>query len=370
MRAEWERPGQATDDRVGTGALRESPDTEINEISRDPRPERLESALSGPPEQGRGIGVASEEAAQEKSLPAFVRRHFVRAGDRFYYRQNPDTLAFSTRGESIRAHDDTVSVATAMVELAESRGWSALKVRGSREFRRMVWAAAAKRGLAVDGYNPSAGERGMLEQGSEGRPIRTTERAESRSGGRERDRPVDSLAGVLVDHGAAPYQHEAGNSPSYFVSLRGSSGDVVTHWGLDLRRATEASGAEIGDQVQLARLGKTRVQVREPRRNDAGFVIDYETKEAERNAWSVTVREHGSSERAAEGSDRLAAKVVDLFTAKRLSALSPEERARFRELFDQAKARLEERNRPRESPIPMSNEVSRERNRERAARGR
>ena len=95
---------------------------------------------------------------------AFVRRHFVRAGDGFYYRQNPEQLAFEIRGETFRARDSSLSVATAMVELAESRGWSALKVKGTKDFRRLVWAAAAKRGMAVDGYAPTAGERAMLEQ--------------------------------------------------------------------------------------------------------------------------------------------------------------------------------------------------------------
>ena len=304
-------------------------------------------------------------------LPPFVRRHFVHTGDQFYYRQSPERLAFTVRGESFRAEDASVSVATALVDLAESRGWSALRVTGSKEFRRIVWATASKRGLSVDGYSPSAGERAMLAQEPDTHDgTRGAERAESRTSGRQSDRPADPLAGVLVDHGAAPYQHEQGNSPSYFVSLRGASGEVATHWGLDLERAVGESGATVGDQVDLARLGRQRVQVRESIRNDAGFVIDSETKETERNAWSVTISERGLSERATESADPLAAKVVELFTAKQLATLPPEERVRFHELYEQAKVRLEQGDRFQATAEQPSNEISRHRDRERTARGR
>jgi hypothetical protein len=308
-----------------------------------------------------------------------VRRHFVRADDKFYYRQKPEQLAFETRGETFRAHDSSVSVATAMVELAESRGWSALKVKGAKDFRRLVWAAAAKRGMVVDGYTPTAGERAMLEQEG-GLPEGPANRgsAESRISGNARDRSPDSLAGTLVDHGAAPFQHVEANAPSYFVSLRRSPGDVATYWGKDLERAMREAGAEVGDRVRLAKLGKRKVQIREPIRNDAGFVIDRQTRETERTAWSVTVRERDSSDRADLGktragpatADPVAAKVVELFTAERLAMLPPEDRARFRDLYDQAKTRLEDKDRPGEAPMPSPNEVSRGRNRDRAADGR
>jgi hypothetical protein len=49
----------------------------------------------------------------------------------------------------------------------------------------------------------------------------------------------------------------------------------------------------------------------------------------------------------ANGADPLAARVVEIFTAERLARLGPEDRARFRELYDQAKARLEARGVPR-----------------------
>ena len=50
--------------------------------------------------------------------------------------------------------------------------------------------------------------------------------------------------------------------------------------------------------------------------------------------------------------------------------LSPDDRARFRDLYEQAKARLEAKDQTKEAILPSPNEVSRGRNRERASHGR
>ncbi len=237
------KPEQSFQEHRPVEGLRERPLTKGNEISRDRTRERDTSIPSPAPlaESRSGPAPGEPTTTNGDPLPAFVRRHFVRADDQFYYRQKPEQLAFETRGETFRAHDSSVSVATAMVELAESRGWSAVKVKGSKDFRRLVRAAAAKQGIAVDGYTPTAGERAMLEQ-DDGLPEGSSNRgsAKSRPSGNARDRSVDPLAGTVVDH---PFQHDEVNSPSYFVALRGASGKVTTHWGKDLDRAIHESGA-------------------------------------------------------------------------------------------------------------------------------
>ncbi|NCA72580.1 MAG: hypothetical protein EOM91_21475, partial [Sphingobacteriia bacterium] len=280
---------------------------------------------------------------------------------------------------TFRAHDSSVSVATAMVEMAEARGWSALKVKGSKDFRRLVWAAAVKRGLSVDGYAPSAGERAMIEQDQEASRPPRGDASDSRADGRQRERPTDPLAGTLVDYGSSPFQNQPGNSPSYFVSLRSESGSVTTHWGLDLERALDESGADVGDQVRLARLGKQRVHIQDPVRDQQGNVVDHVTRETERNSWSVTVLSRSGRsddaqprQRPEADADPIAAKVVDLFTAERLGRLPPEDQTRFRELYDQARSRLESREIPARNHEDHQgrNRVSRDRQRERAAQGR
>ena len=150
--------------------------------------------------EGVGVHHGVPDSDPSLPLPDFVRRHFVRTGTRFFYRQTPDRLAFTAQGESFRAEDASVSVATALVELAHAQGWSALRVRGTSEFKRLVWEAASRRGLAVEGYVPSPAELARLETGPE---TAATPRAavftETHLGGRERERPADPLAARVVE---------------------------------------------------------------------------------------------------------------------------------------------------------------------------
>lgn len=82
-------------------------------------------------------------------------------------------------------------------------------------------------------------------------------------------------AGSLVAHGDAPYQHEEGNSGSYFVTLENAKGEQHTVWGVDLKRAIEAAGSQIGDKISLEHQGAEKVQL------PNGEV-------AQRNAWKVS----------------------------------------------------------------------------------
>jgi hypothetical protein len=321
------------------------------QLKTDPRSEaRPDSSRVEPNEVQRSELDKSPRPAPDTdlsspTLPAFVRRHFVRTGDRFFHRQNPDKLAFLMRGDTFRAEEASASVAQALVELAQARGWSSIRVKGSKDFRRMVWTAAAQQGLVVEGYSPSAGEKALFDQAAPS----FSERDESRSAGRERERAVDPLSGVLVAHGPAPFQHQPENSPSYFATVRTSAGSETTHWGLDLERALRESEAVVGDRVRLVRQGRQRVQIQEPVRDEDGVVVGQVSKEADRVAWSVsrlartpaslTDRRRRDQDLHADR-DQLAAKVVEMFTAERLAALPAAERTRFRELYDDARNRL------------------------------
>jgi Ti-type conjugative transfer relaxase TraA len=81
-------------------------------------------------------------------------------------------------------------------------------------------------------------------------------------------------SGRLVEHGAAPYEHQAGKSDSYFVTLENDRGQKHTIWGVDLERAMKEAAPEIGDKIGLEHRGS------EPVRLPDGTT-------AERHAWKV-----------------------------------------------------------------------------------
>jgi len=363
--------------------------------------------------QARAADVAVSSATRDEqaepdrtaaaSLPAFVRRHFVRTGERFYYRQQPDKLAFRADPAALRAAEVSESVATALVEMAAARGWRALNVKGSKAFKQLVWAAATTRGMAVEGYTPSAGERALAADRHSVRERASRKASEARgqavrTDGRVREDRAPSanpLAGELLSYGPAPYRRQAGNAPSFHVCLRAADGQAHTHWGVDLARAMERAGAQIGDKVVLARHGKQPVTSRAPVRDEAGAVIDHQSKTVERNAWSLEVRERGAAPgagraqlpnppqvpRAAcggtEAPDRRASgasegltpideRVGAAFAARRLAHLSDRERAEFQQRYRVALARMKA-----DLGLPSSpNEIARGRVRENAGRSR
>nr|CAD6629845.1 Ti-type conjugative transfer relaxase TraA [Rhizobium sp. Khangiran2] len=90
-------------------------------------------------------------------------------------------------------------------------------------------------------------------------------------------RRTDRVAtqGRLVEHGAAPYEHKAGNAKSYFVTLENAKGERHTTWGVDLQRAMQEAGPEVGSTIGLQHAGSEAVR------------LPPDGKEANRNRWAV-----------------------------------------------------------------------------------
>ena len=83
-------------------------------------------------------------------------------------------------------------------------------------------------------------------------------------------------AGRLVEHGAAPYEHDPQKSDSYFVTLENAKGEQRTLWGVDLERAMKGAerAPEIGEKIGLQHEGSTPVTLPDG-------------TQTHRNAWKV-----------------------------------------------------------------------------------
>jgi hypothetical protein len=288
--------------------------------------------------------AASKPAAEP---PVYVARHFVESRGAFYYKQRPDVLAFSSRGQSFRARDDSVMTATAIIELAQQRGWSSVRVSGSAAFRRAVWTAASERGMQVLGYSPTRGETAVLAQSAspDGHPSRSSSGSKKSASGRSSE---PSLTGVIIDMGEAPYQHDRANSESFFVTLRSSDGQEHTHWGVGLQKAIEKASVARGQRVALERLGKESVEVDRPVLDAQGEVSYKKTEVVERRAWGVRVLDQtrdvspGAVDTpipAGASADPELAKALALIE-QRLPQMSEAQRQEFRRHFDTAYVRL------------------------------
>ncbi|MDH1271686.1 Ti-type conjugative transfer relaxase TraA [Rhizobium pusense] len=81
-------------------------------------------------------------------------------------------------------------------------------------------------------------------------------------------------AGRLVEHGAAPFEHDPQKSGSYFVTLENDKGEQRTLWGVDLERAMKEAAPEIGEKIGLQHEGSTPVTLPDG-------------TQTHRNAWKV-----------------------------------------------------------------------------------
>ncbi|OIS94184.1 Ti-type conjugative transfer relaxase TraA [Brucella cytisi] len=85
---------------------------------------------------------------------------------------------------------------------------------------------------------------------------------------------LTSHGGVLVDHGAAPYQNDPKNGDSYFVTLETGAGEQHTIWGVDLKRAINAAGCAIGDRIGIEHKGSETVRL-------------HDGKQVKRHSWKA-----------------------------------------------------------------------------------
>lgn len=66
-----------------------------------------------------------------------------------------ETPAIEITADRIVARREDAETIDSLVRIAQHNGWDRIDVDGTPEFRKAVWAAAAREGLAVSGYEPS-----------------------------------------------------------------------------------------------------------------------------------------------------------------------------------------------------------------------
>lgn len=121
----------------------------------------------------QGSGTIERRSLDKGDVPAqLLDRYLIerdRQGrpERFYRDHRTADPAFRDHGRALstsQAYPDTV---TAMVKIAQHRGWSRIKVSGDEAFRREVWVQARSLGLEVAGHRPSERDRQAANEGPE-----------------------------------------------------------------------------------------------------------------------------------------------------------------------------------------------------------
>lgn len=103
-----------------------------------------------------GEFAAAAPATGTYPVPAPIQARYIERDGKFYNQGETEKEVFVDKGSRLETKENTRHVAADLALIAESRGWSTIKVSGTDDFRRETWIEATRRGLNVQGYEPSA----------------------------------------------------------------------------------------------------------------------------------------------------------------------------------------------------------------------
>lgn len=107
------------------------------------------------------LGTKTSKTTKDEASDGVAKQHG------FYTAQKLGTTRYYTdyqqKSEVMRANSSKITTKLndrqtvgAMLDLAQSRGWNSVKLRGTEDFKREAWVQAQVRGLETEGYRPKA----------------------------------------------------------------------------------------------------------------------------------------------------------------------------------------------------------------------
>lgn len=248
--------------------------------------------------------------------PESIAKRYLYTNGEYYFRDRNNARAFSDEGERLKTPGNDPIVIASMVEVAKTKGWTSLHLKGSEEFKREAWYQAKLAGLDVTGFQPKPVDQARLTAAiGEPAPENTISQSTAPQLAQANDQPLPGISptgehsqpeapqekssklnplhGIVVAFGADAYQHDKreGIAQSFFIAIKSLDGSITEHWGKDLERLTADAKLAIGDMVTLMRGGKKDVTVADPVHDADGKLIRYQDKVSQLNAWDVTIHE-------------------------------------------------------------------------------
>lgn len=212
--------------------------------------------------------------------------------------------AFRDIGGALATRAKEPDVVRDMVAIAVHRGWSEIRVSGSKDFTREVWLAGKAQGLEVQGYKPTERDLQELDRRQEARAGRDAQSSSGRTElspkgsipSRGPDKPREAAArvdfdegfsGKLVEVGQAPYRNKPGQELSPFIKVALAGGKVQEVWGVSLSESVEKAGVKVGDTIAVRRDGKDAVTKTIEVRDKASGETSIQQRPVNRNRWVI-----------------------------------------------------------------------------------
>jgi hypothetical protein len=125
-----------------------------------------------PPANPRDPNSEERDQTGREAARLALNAHFLRRGSEYRFCSNPQTVAFQDEGRRLTASFDHPVVAKGMVQAAQAKGWTEVRLRGSEDFKRVAWMEASLLGIKAIGYTPSRQDVERIEAARQIRPNR------------------------------------------------------------------------------------------------------------------------------------------------------------------------------------------------------
>ncbi|MCW3587413.1 ankyrin repeat domain-containing protein [Burkholderia cenocepacia] len=164
-----------TDEEVATPRVvtEPSPEEPVNGIIRRAEPQTNSKPVAPAPvsddDEQRKIRNAApqQKQADEPTRPVpktLLGGRFIGDENGNYRRAGEKTIAIRDENNEILLNDKQIETFLAGLELAKSKGWSAIEVEGSQRFRREAWLRGQQEGMEVLGFEPTSKDMDELAQ--------------------------------------------------------------------------------------------------------------------------------------------------------------------------------------------------------------
>ncbi len=206
------------------------------ELASQKAPEQVEpkeARTSSPTTKASVRSVAAAERAARVALleSALQERYIIKraplsVGDvtigktEYRFRGDSSRVAFTESTFRLATDTNSPSVARSMVDVAQARNWSALRVSGHEDFKRLVWLEASVRGVKAIGYEPNPADLEVLRRERDARQVNRidvastattsagSEKSSARGGG-GRKAVLAAIDALLVAKGVSQAHREA-----------------------------------------------------------------------------------------------------------------------------------------------------------------
>lgn len=94
--------------------------------------------------------------------PEGLKDRYYASGEYYFY-VHTNTSIFMDKGDKLTTAKSDMQTVHDMIEVAKEKGWDNIKLKGSKEFKRLTFLEAESQGISTRGYSPTKEDLAILE---------------------------------------------------------------------------------------------------------------------------------------------------------------------------------------------------------------